>query len=103
MIRTPKRQTALAVFLVLALSSCSDSSQESIFQTGRSFPPGFLFGVGYSAYQVEGNSTNNDWDVWNQEGHGKDLNGLASNSYVLYDQDARLAKEAGARAFRTGI
>ena len=33
------------------------------------FPRGFLWGTATSSHQVEGNNTNNNWYVWEQEGH----------------------------------
>lgn len=91
----------LLVFLSPALLSCGAGGDHGV--ATHSFPPHFIFGVGYSAYQAEGNSPNNDYDVWNREGNGEDLNGLAANSYVLYDLDAELARKIGAGAVRMGI
>lgn len=33
------------------------------------FPRGFLWGTATSSHQVEGNNTNNNWYLWEQEGH----------------------------------
>lgn len=33
------------------------------------FPRGFLWGTATSAHQVEGQNTNNNWHVWEQDGH----------------------------------
>jgi beta-glucosidase len=48
---------------------------EATFQ----FPRGFLWGTATAAHQVEGRNTNNNWYVWEQEGH------------ILQDQECGLA------------
>jgi len=44
------------------------------------FPKGFLWGVATSAYQVEGDCTNNDWYEWEKRGKTKDMAGKAGGA-----------------------
>jgi len=67
------------------------------------FPDDFLWGIATSAYQTEGNNIWSDFDVWNREGHGKDICGAADNSYELYERDADLAASLGVKVYRMGI
>ena len=73
------------------------------------FPRNFLWGVGSSAHQVEGNCTNNTWHRWetehlqNQTGLVKERSGLACDHWNRYKEDIQLLKELGANAFRFSI
>lgn len=62
-----------------------------------------LWGVAVSHYQVEGGDTC-DWSQW--EAAGKTRGGAcdrAVDSWTRYEEDARLARAAGANAFRFSI
>jgi beta-glucosidase len=48
-----------------------------MMRTIFSFPPGFLWGTATASHQVEGNNTNNNWYVWEREGHTQGNSGLA--------------------------
>lgn len=67
------------------------------------FPKGFLWGVGYSAHQVEGNNTNNDWSQWEKEGKTREVSGIACDSWNRYGEDHDLAAGMGCNAFRISL
>lgn len=67
------------------------------------FPKDFLWGVGYSSHQVEGNNKNNDWWQWEQKGKTKEKSGWACDSWNRYPIDHRLAQELGCNAFRLSL
>ncbi len=69
----------------------------------KNFPDNFLWGVGYSSHQVEGNNSNNDWWEWEQEGKTKERSGWACDSWNRYPVDHRLAQELGCNAFRLSL
>ncbi|MBI2085965.1 glycoside hydrolase family 1 protein [Candidatus Daviesbacteria bacterium] len=60
------------------------------------FPEGFLWGAATSAYQVEGNNTNADWEEFKSAGK-------ACDQYNLYEQDFKLAKELNHNSHRLSI
>ncbi|PIT93796.1 glycoside hydrolase family 1 protein [Candidatus Falkowbacteria bacterium CG10_big_fil_rev_8_21_14_0_10_43_11] len=69
------------------------------------FPAGFLWGTATSAHQIEGGNENN-WTEWERkQGKIKDgsISGRACNSYELYKEDIKLAKELNNNAYRFGI
>ncbi len=71
------------------------------------FPQGFLWGSATSSHQVEGNNTNNNWSVWEQEtGRIKngDKAGLACNWWGgRWKEDLDRAAETGQNAHRFSI
>lgn len=71
------------------------------------FPRGFLWGTATSAYQVEGNSKNNQWDQWEQQ-PGKiaegDTCGLACDWWGgRWREDFDRALEGGQNAHRFSV
>ncbi|KAJ8898595.1 hypothetical protein K2173_004208 [Erythroxylum novogranatense] len=73
------------------------------------FPPGFIFGAGTSAYQVEG-AANEDgrspsvWDTYAHEGNAHGATGdVAVDQYHKYKEDVRLMAETGLDAYRFSI
>ena len=50
-----------------------------MIQAAYHFPRGFLWGTATAAHQVEGNNTNNQWWLWEQNGHTKGTSGLAAD------------------------
>lgn len=69
----------------------------------KTFPKGFLWGVGYSSHQVEGNNKNNNWWEWEQKGKTKDKSGWACDSWNRYPIDHQLAQDLGCNAFRLSL
>ncbi len=68
------------------------------------FPRGFLWGAATAAHQVEGNTTNNQWWKWEQEGHTNGLSGLACNWWNgRWREDFDRAAEAGQNAHRFSV
>lgn len=70
------------------------------------FPENFLWGSGSAGYQIEGNNTRCQW--WHMEQEGtipgfREPSGMACNSWNLFDEDLRLLKELGHRAYRFSI
>ncbi|XP_027167791.1 beta-glucosidase 12-like [Coffea eugenioides] len=77
-----------------------------------SFPKGFIFGAGSSAYQVEGawnidGKGPSNWDVFAHKFPGKIANGsngdVAADSYHRYKEDIKLLKEMNADSYRFSI
>jgi beta-glucosidase len=71
------------------------------------FPKGFLWGTATAAYQVEGNSTNNDWWTWEQE-PGRIIegqkSGLADDWWGgRWREDFDRAAESGQNAHRLSV
>ncbi|MBI2597117.1 glycoside hydrolase family 1 protein [Candidatus Daviesbacteria bacterium] len=60
------------------------------------FPPDFLWGAATSAYQVEGNNLNADWEDFKSAGK-------ACDEYHLYEKDFCLAKQLNHNAHRLSI
>jgi beta-glucosidase len=71
------------------------------------FPRGFLWGTATSSHQVEGDCTNNDWWLWEQEG-GRILHDHRSGSACewwngRWREDLEMAAKAGQNAHRLSI
>lgn len=60
------------------------------------FPKGFLWGAATSAYQVEGNNINADWEDFKSAG-------VACDQYNKYEQDFDLIKQLNHNAHRLSI
>ena len=75
------------------------------------FPRGFHWGLGTSAYQIEGawNADGKGKSIWDTYTHtpGKIRNGdtgdVANDHYRLYEEDVRLMKDLGATAYRFSV
>jgi len=73
------------------------------------FPANFVWGVGTSAHQVEGNCTNNTWSEWekstddNGNPRVKEPSGIACDHWNRYKEDVRLMKELGIDVYRFSI
>ena len=79
-----------------------------MIQATYHFPRGFLWGTATAAHQVEGNNTQNNWWVWEQEpGHilNGDRSGLACDWWNggRWREDLDHAAEAGQNAHRMSI
>jgi len=72
------------------------------------FPKNFLFGVGSSSHQIEGNNFNNDW--WfaeNNKPKGQkfpsEKSGIANDFWNRYEEDIDLVSELGCDIFRMSV
>jgi len=73
-------------------------------QAAYHFPRGFLWGTATAAHQVEGNNTNNQWWLWEQNGHTKGTSGLAADWWGgRWKEDLDRAAEAGQNAHRFSV
>ncbi len=70
--------------------------------TKKQFPNGFYWGAATSAFQVEGNITNMDWEKAAQEGKVP-LIGRAADHYCRYEEDFDIVKSLGHNAHRLSI
>ena len=66
-------------------------------------PENFLWGSGYAGHQVEGNNTNNQWWLDEEEGRLPEKSGLACNSYEMFETDVALVEKLGHKSFRTSV
>jgi beta-glucosidase len=77
----------------------------------RRFPPGFVWGAGTSAYQVEGAAREDGrgrsiWDTFSHtpgKVHAGDTGDIASDSYHRYEEDLGLLTELGVGAYRFSV
>lgn len=69
------------------------------------FPPGFVWGVSTSAYQVEGGHSDSQWEAWETAGRIKsgDRRGLACNWWQDAEPDFELARGLGLNALRLSV
>jgi len=73
-------------------------------QASYHFPRGYLWGTATAAYQVEGNSTNNNWYRWEETGHTKGQAGLACDWWGgRWKEDFDRAAEGGQNAHRFSV
>ncbi len=73
-------------------------------QAAYHFPRGFLWGTATAAHQVEGNNTNNQWWLWEQNGHTKGMSGLAADWWGgRWKEDLDRAAEGGQNAHRFSV
>ncbi|KAJ6832157.1 beta-glucosidase 31-like isoform X1 [Iris pallida] len=78
--------------------------------TRDDFPPGFIFGAGTSAYQVEGAAAEDGrkpsiWDTFAHAGKtiDKSTGDVASDQYHHYKEDVKLMHDTGLDAYRFSI
>lgn len=76
---------------------------QATFSRSLEFPSGFLWGVAVAGHQVEGDDTTSSWAHWEATGHTAQRAGIATDSWVRYEQDMRLAARTGATAYRMSI
>jgi beta-glucosidase len=73
-------------------------------QAAYHFPRGFLWGTATAAHQVEGNNTNNQWWLWEQNGHTQGTSGLAADWWGgRWKEDLDRAAETGQNAHRFSV
>ncbi|XP_002523071.2 beta-glucosidase 11 [Ricinus communis] len=94
----------LIVFLNLAAAIfCADEYSR------EDFPPGFIFGSGTSAYQVEGaaNVDGRSPSIWDTFAHAGKMGGetgdVSVDQYHKYKEDVKLMVETGLDAYRFSI
>lgn len=81
----------------------------TINTSGISFDRSFMFGVGTSAYQVEGNSTGTDWYQWEHTlddcgtSRVNDKAGIACDHWNKYKEDIQLLNELGVDIYRFSL
>lgn len=69
------------------------------------FPEGFIWGVGSSSHQMEGNTTNNQWHAWEERGGilSGDRAGLACNWWSNAEADFDRARQMGVNGLRLSL
>ncbi len=73
-------------------------------QAAYHFPRGFLWGTATAAHQVEGNNTNNQWWMWEQNGHTNGTSGLAADWWGgRWKEDMDRAAETSQNAHRFSV
>lgn len=108
--------TAATVALFKTDAGATQTNDEKIYwnwdnidTTDVNFPKDFIFGVGTSAYQVEGNCTNTDWWRWEQGNyedgtpHVQDRSGRACDQWNKFKEDIALLNEMGVGIYRFSI
>lgn len=100
-------QTA-AAFVFLLLAAAASAAAGKI--TKDDFPPGFVFGTGSSAYQIEGAVAEDGrkpsiWDTFTHSGYSIDgaTADVTANQYHKYKEDVKLLSEMGVDAYRFSI
>ena len=75
------------------------------------FPKGFLWGCATASYQIEGGAKDDgrgpsNWDIFSHtpgKTHDGDTGDVADDSYHLYKEDIRLARNLGLQTYRMSI
>ncbi|KDO67904.1 hypothetical protein CISIN_1g0095581mg, partial [Citrus sinensis] len=86
----------------------ASSALTAVEYTKNDFPPGFIFGSGTSAYQVEG-AANEDgrtpsiWDTFAHAGNVLGNGDIACDEYHKYKEDVKLMAKTGLDAYRFSI
>lgn len=81
------------------------------YAPGRHKTPGFFFGASNAAFQVEGSPRDSDWREWTRTAHPDGAPHISDRSdaervidfWNRYDEDFRIAQNAGLNAFRISI
>ncbi|CAN6883154.1 unnamed protein product [Brassica oleracea] len=100
---------SLIVLLLLLILAFTEVSSLEEGYSRDDFPPGFVFGSGTSAYQVEGAAeedgrTRSIWDVFAHTGHSGGATGdVACDQYHKYKEDVKLMVDIGLDAYRFSI
>ncbi|KAF8780848.1 hypothetical protein HU200_000798 [Digitaria exilis] len=100
---------AAAVLVVVLLGAVAPAVPAEVV-TRADFPPGFVFGVGSSAYQVEGAVAEDGrkpsiWDTFTHDGYSIDsaTGDVTADQYHKYKEDVKLLHEMGVDAYRMSI
>uniref|UniRef100_M8CJS1 Hydroxyisourate hydrolase n=1 Tax=Aegilops tauschii TaxID=37682 RepID=M8CJS1_AEGTA len=105
--RTPATRTLSCVlFLLVAVASLASAAAI----TKGDFPPGFVFGTGSSAYQIEGAVAEDGrkpsiWDTFTHSGYSADgaTADVTADQYHKYKEDVKLLSQMGVDAYRFSI
>ncbi|KAE8776439.1 Beta-glucosidase 31 [Hordeum vulgare] len=99
---------AAAKALFLLLLAVASPAAAAI--TKRDFPPGFIFGTGSSAYQIEGAVAEDGrkpsiWDTFTHSGYSVDGSNadVTADQYHKYKEDVKLLSDMGVDAYRFSI
>ncbi|XP_020176474.1 beta-glucosidase 31 isoform X1 [Aegilops tauschii subsp. strangulata] len=100
---------ALSSVLFLLLAVASQGAAAAAITKGD-FPPGFVFGTGSSAYQIEGAVAEDGrkpsiWDTFTHSGYSADgaTADVTADQYHKYKEDVKLLSEMGVDAYRFSI
>nr|XP_009417732.1 PREDICTED: beta-glucosidase 22-like [Musa acuminata subsp. malaccensis] len=103
-----KESLALLTTLLLLLLLLLPSTESKLSRDD--FPPGFIFGAGTSAYQVEGAAAKDGrtpslWDTYTHAGRMLDnsTGDVASDQYHKYKEDVKLMADTGLDSYRFSI
>jgi len=101
---------AVSFLLTAGLSAVLRWDWSAINVYAIDFPQSFIFGVGTSSYQVEGDCTNNQWcehecTTCDENGalHMPEPSGKACDHWNRYKEDVQLIKNINANAYRLSI
>ena len=75
------------------------------------FPQSFAWGTATAAHQVEGNNTNNNWFLWENEVdennlpriHNGEKSSLAADHWNRYPEDIELMNQLGVNHYRFSV
>ncbi|XP_058083751.1 cyanidin 3-O-glucoside 7-O-glucosyltransferase (acyl-glucose)-like isoform X2 [Magnolia sinica] len=101
--------SSLLLLILLTLSEVR-FAQNTPKLSSDDFPPGFVFGAGTSAYQVEGAVAEDGrspsiWDTYTHAGKmiDKSTADVSADQYHKYKEDVKLLREMGLDAYRFSI
>ncbi|XP_006661423.1 beta-glucosidase 31 [Oryza brachyantha] len=101
---------AKAVICCAVLLAAVSTTAAAAAITKADFPPGFVFGAGSSAYQVEGAFAEDGrkpsiWDTFAHAGYSVDgaTADVTADQYHKYKEDVKLLHEMGVDAYRMSI
>ncbi|KAM3258820.1 hypothetical protein ACQJBY_050542 [Aegilops geniculata] len=104
----PSTRTLSCVLFLLVAVASQGAAAAAI--TKGDFPPGFVFGTGSSAYQIEGAVAEDGrkpsiWDTFTHSGYSADgaTADVTTDQYHKYKEDVKLLSEMGVDAYRFSI
>jgi beta-glucosidase len=103
--------SAAAAFSGLSVPKLAFGQQPHPETTNLRFPKGFVWGCATAAYQIEGGAKDDGrgpstWDVFSHtpgKTHDGETGDVASDSYHLYKEDAKLLKALGVGGYRMSM
>jgi beta-glucosidase len=104
------RSAALSCAVLLLLLAVASPAAAAAAITRGDFPPGFVFGTGSSAYQIEGAFDEDGrkpsiWDTFTHAGYSSDGSNadVTADQYHKYKEDVKLLSKMGVDAYRFSI